>query len=325
MARAGRGPATVVDRHALRIAFAGTPDFAATILAAIADSEHEVALVISQPDARRGRGRRLSPPPVAELARELSLQLEQPERISELDSRIAECDALVVAAYGQILRSSTLTAAANGAWNVHASLLPAYRGAAPIERAVMAGKPETGVSIMQMDEGLDTGPVALTRSVEIPVRMNAGELTEELARLGAAAIVEALDLLERGELTTEPQDGSRATYAEKLTAAETSLDWHRPAPEVHDHVRALAPRPGARTFHDDYDGPIKVLATRLPEEDRDEPRPGEPRVVGDRLLVGCGSGAVELLELQLPGKRALPTREVLRGNKFAGGFRADTE
>ena len=163
----------------MNVAFAGTPEFAATILGALISSPHEVGLVISHP--RRGRGRKTTPTPVAELARRSNLPLKQPARISEIRPELSASDVLVVAAYGQILRPDTLYAARYGAYNVHASLLPKYRGAAPIERAIMNGETETGITIMKMDEGLDTGPMALQRSVNIPPEMNAGELTELLA------------------------------------------------------------------------------------------------------------------------------------------------
>src|SRR3712207_5872580 len=173
----------------MKLAFAGTPDFAATILRSLLASGHELGLVISQPSRRRGRGRKLSATPVAELAQENGLPLRQPARIGEVAEEISDYDARVVAAYGQILRSDTLYAAREGAWNVHASLLPAYRGAAPIERAIMAGEVETGVSIMRMDEGLDTGPFALQRGTPILPNTTGGELPQTLADLGAQAIV----------------------------------------------------------------------------------------------------------------------------------------
>jgi methionyl-tRNA formyltransferase len=301
----------------LRVAFAGTPEFAATVLRGLIPSEHAFGLVVSQPDARRGRGRRLKPPPVAALARERGMPLLQPDRISEANDEISACDALVVAAYGQILCPETLSAAPRGAWNVHASLLPRYRGAAPVERAIMAGESETGVTIIRMDEGLDTGDVALEKRIPIPPDMTGGELTEALARAGAEAIVEALDLLERDELSLTPQDHARATYAAKLGPEDLPVDWTLPAGRVHDHIRALAPRPGARASHPDYDGPIKLLRSRLPHPPP-QLEPGEIQAREGRILVGCGSGAVEILDLQLPGKKALSAADLLRGNRFEG-------
>src|ERR671933_478154 len=180
----------------MKLAFAGTSDFAATILRGLIASDHEVELVISQPDRRRGRGRKLLKPPVAELALATGLPLLQPDRIGQVATEIAAQDALVVAAYGQILRANILYAAPLGAWNVHASLLPAYRGAAPIERAMMAGETETGVSIIRMDEGLDTGPIALQYRTPIPPEMTGSELTQTLASLGSKAVIEVMSALE---------------------------------------------------------------------------------------------------------------------------------
>src|SRR5919205_1999901 len=190
----------------MKLAFAGTPAFAATILRGLIASDHEVGLVISQLDRPRGRGRKLLKTPVAELALATGLPLRQPARISEAAEEISTHDALVVAAYGQILHPDTLYAAREGAWNVHASLLPKYRGAAPVEHAIMNGERETGITILRMDEGLDTGPIALQRSVEIPPEMSGGELTELLARIGAEAVVEVLSLVTAGTVTLAEQD-----------------------------------------------------------------------------------------------------------------------
>ena len=242
----------------MKIAFAGTPDFAATILRGLISSPHEVGLVISQPDPRKGRGRRTKRTPVAELARSHDLPLRQPASISEISDELSDYDALVVAAYGQILRPDTLYAACEGAWNVHASLLPKYRGAAPVERAIMTGETETGVTIIRMDEGLDTGPIALQRPVAIPPEMNAGELTDLLAHTGAKAIVEGLDLLRTNTLTLIEQDSLNATYASKISDQDRIIRWGKGVGEVHDLIRALSPHMGARTFHPDVEGPVKI-------------------------------------------------------------------
>src|SRR5215213_5001848 len=203
--------------NTLKIAFAGTPNFAATILGGLISSPHEVGLVISQPDARKGRGRKTTSTPVAELARFHDLPLRQPPRISEVSEELSHYDALIVAAYGQILRPDILYAASEGAFNVHASLLPKYRGAAPVERAIMNGETETGVTIIRMDEGLDTGPVALQHPVAIPPSMTGGELSMLLARLGAEAVIEVLDQIETGRINLTEQDSLNATYAPKLS------------------------------------------------------------------------------------------------------------
>jgi methionyl-tRNA formyltransferase len=303
----------------LKVAFAGTPDFAATILHALISSPHNVGLVISQPDPRRGRGRKTIRTPVAELARQNDLPLERPARISELSDELSAFDALVVAAYGQILRPDTLHAARKGSYNVHASLLPKYRGAAPIERAIMNGETETGITIMKMDEGLDTGPIALQTSVNIPPEMNAGELTELLADTGAKAIVESLDLIEHNSLTLVEQESLKATYAPKVTDEDRVIRWGREAGEVHDLVRALAPRVGARTFHPDIDGPVKIWRSRAVETTSPS-ESGCIRTESGRMVVSCGSGALEVLELQVPGGRRLPAREFLLGRSLKASF-----
>ena len=304
----------------MKVAFAGTPEFAATILRALVSSPHEVGIVISQPDPRRGRGRKTNPTPVAELARQNDLYLEQPASISELGDAITAFDALVVAAYGQILRPDTLYAPRHDAYNVHASLLPRYRGAAPIERAIMNGETETGVTVMKMDEGLDTGPVALQIPVHIPPEMNAGELTDLLANTGSKAIVQGLNSIERGSLTLVEQDSLNATYASKLEDEERVIRWQRGAGEVHDLVRALAPRVGARTFHTRVDGPVKIWRSRVVEAEALPSDPGHIRSEGGRMVVSCGSGSLEVLELQAPGGRRLSAREFLLGRPLEGAF-----
>lgn len=305
----------------MNVAFAGTPDFAATILRGILDSKHEVGLVISQPDSRRGRGRKTSPPPVADLARDANLPLLQPENASEAADAIADHDALVVAAYGQILRPGTLFAARLDSWNVHASLLPKYRGAAPVERSIMDGEEESGVTIMKMDEGLDTGDIALQKTTPIPPDMNAGELTETLASLGSQAIVEALGLLEDAKLNLIEQDSLKATYASKVSGEDQALGFGLSAGEVHNVVRALSPRIGARAYHDGFDGSLKIWRTRVAGGRGLGLRAGEIHVENGEILVGCGEGVVEVLELQAPGGKRLGAGEFVRGNEIGGSLR----
>ncbi len=304
----------------MKVAFAGTPEFAATILGALISSPHEVGLVVSQPDPRGGRGRKTIPTPVAQLARSRELPLEQPARISEISASLAAFDALVVAAYGQILRPDTLYAARLGAYNVHASLLPKYRGAAPVERAIMNGETETGVTIMRMDEGLDTGPMALQRTVAIPPDADAGELTDLLADAGAEAIVESLSLLEDGRLTLVEQDSSHATYASKVLDEDKVIRWAWGAGAVHDLIRALSPRTGARTFHPGVEGPIKLWRSRIADETAEPSEIGRIEAGNGSMVVRCGSGSIEVLELQRPGGRRLPAQEFLRGNPLEGFF-----
>ncbi|MCA1715638.1 MAG: methionyl-tRNA formyltransferase [Actinobacteria bacterium] len=304
----------------MQLAFAGTPDFAATVLRGLLASDHEVGLVISQPSRRRGRGRKLSATPVAELAQENGLPLRQPARIGEVAEELSDHDALVVAAYGQILRPDTLYAAREGAWNVHASLLPAYRGAAPIERAIMAGEKETGVSIMRMDEGLDTGPVALQYPTPIPPDMTGGKFTQVLAELGAKSIVEAMSRLEENSLTLSQQDNLDATYAPKLEDEEKVIRWGERVEKVHDLVRALTPHIGARTFHPEISGPIKVLRSRILRDELPHAEPGTILPAKESILVACGEGVLEIMELQAPGGRPLAADDFLRGRRLEGVF-----
>ena len=304
----------------MKVAFAGTPDFAATILRGLMSSEHEVGLVISQPDPRKGRGRRTTPTPVAELARNSGLSLRQPTRISEVSEEISHHEALVVAAYGQILRPDTLYAASEGAWNVHASLLPKYRGAAPVERAIMNGEHETGVTILRMDEGLDTGPVALQQAVEIPSDITGGELTELLAKLGSNAIVEALGFIEANTITLTEQVNLYATYASKLSDEDLLIRWDYGVKEVHDLIRALAPHIGARTSHPEIEGPVKIWRARIIEEEDPSLKTAHIYTENGRILVGCGTGILEVLELQMPGAKRLSAPDYLRGNALGGSF-----
>ena len=304
----------------MKIAFAGTPDFAATVLRGLISSGHEVGLVVSQPDARKGRGRRAQPTPVAQLARSLDLPLRQPARMSEVAGEISSNDALVVAAYGQIMRPDTLYAASEGAWNVHASLLPKYRGAAPIERSIMAGEPESGVTIIRMDEGLDTGPMALQRPLPIPPDMTGGELSELLAGLGTEAVVEVLNQIEAGTVNLIEQDSLHATYAPKLLDEDLEIRWDRSVEDVANLVRALSPHVGARAFDSGVEGPVKIWRAEVFDGVVPTLKAGAIRTENGRILVGCGVGVLEVLELQMPGGKRLAARDFLRGNTLEGAF-----
>lgn len=304
----------------MKIAFAGTPDFAATVLGGLISSPHDVGLVISQPDPRKGRGRKMTKTPVAELAHSHDLPLRQPANISEVNEELRQYDALVVAAYGQILRPDSLHAATEGAWNVHASLLPKYRGAAPVERAIMNGETETGVTIIRMDEGLDTGPMALKHPVAIPPEMNAGELTALLAHTGTKAIVEGLDHLQTNTLTLIDQDSCYATYASKVSEEDKTIRWEREVREVHDLIRALAPHVGARAFHPNFDGPVKIWRSTILDNEGAAAEIGHVEAENGRIAVYCGRGRLEVLELQVPGGRRLPARDFLLGNSLEGAF-----
>lgn len=305
----------------MKVAFAGTPDFAATVLRGLISSPHEVGLVISQPAPRKGRGRKTTQTPVAELAASYGLAVRQPASISEINDELSQYDALVVAAYGQILRPDTLYAARNGALNVHASLLPRYRGAAPVERAIMNGETESGVTIMQLDEGLDTGPIGIQRQVPIPPDMTGGELAELLAHIGADAIVESLTLLETDDLTLVEQDSLYATYASKVSDEDRVIRWELGVGEVHDLIRALAPHIGARTFHPAVEGPFKIWRSRILDIERSSSETGHIKAENGSILVSCGLGTLEVLELQIPGGRRISARDYLLGNSLEGAFR----
>src|ERR687883_329464 len=304
----------------MKLAFAGTSDFAATILRALIASDHEVELVISQTHPRRGRGGKLLKPPVAELALATGLPLLQPDRIGQVAKEIAAQDALVVAAYGQILRANILYAAPLGAWNVHASLLPAYRGAAPIERTIMAGETESGVSIIRMDEGLDTGPIALQYRTPIPPEMSGGELAQTLASLGSIAIVEVISALEKNSLTLTKQCNLNATYAPKLKDEERVIRWREEVEKVHNLVRGLTPHIGAHTFHPEIAGPIKVLRSTVLQKESHHSVPGTILSAKDHILVACGEGVLDILELQAPGRGPLSADDFLRGRPLSGAF-----
>jgi methionyl-tRNA formyltransferase len=304
----------------LKVAFAGTPDFAATILRGLASSDHEVGLVVSQPNPRKGRGRKTTSTPVAKLARNLGLPLRQPAHISEIAEEISHYDTLVVAAYGQILRPDTLYAARDGAWNVHASLLPKYRGAAPIERAIMNGERKTGVTIIRMNESLDAGPIALQSTVEIRPEMTGGELAGLLARVGAEAMVKVLSSVAAGTVTLTEQNSLDATYAPKLSSEDCMIDWERQVDEVCDLVRALAPHVGARTIYPGIEGPVKIWRAKVFEEGDLSLEAGHIRAGNTQVLVGCGAGVLEVLELQIPGAKRLSAQDFLRGNTLGGAF-----
>jgi methionyl-tRNA formyltransferase len=302
----------------LRIIFMGTPDFAVPTLRAILDAGHEVVAVYSQPPRAAGRGMALRKSPVQQAAEEAGLTVLTPERLksAEEQSRFASFDAdvAVVVAYGLILPKPILDAPRHGALNLHASLLPRWRGAAPINRAIMAGDAETGISVMRITEGLDAGPVCLEACVPIGANETAGELHDALAIRGARLMVQALAVLERGELDCRPQAEGGVTYAEKIDPAETRIDWSRPAREVHNLIRGLSPYPGA-WFEVDLNGKrerIKALRSTLAE---DSGAPGA--LLDENLTIACGQGAVRLVEVQRAGKRPMSAEDFLRGAALA--------
>ena len=306
----------------LRIVFMGTPDFSVPTLAEILGAGHEVVAAYTQPSRPAGRGMAERPSPVAQFAASAGIPVKSPASLkSEAEQRAFAglgADAAVVVAYGLLLPRPILIAPRFGCLNLHASALPRWRGAAPIQRAIMAGDRETAVMVMRMEEGLDTGPVCLAERIPIALEATAGELHDELARRGASLMVRALGALERGSLDCTPQAVAGATYAAKIDKAEAHIDFARPAQEVHNRIRALSPVPGA-WFETEAGGKaerIKVLRAALAEG-----RGSPSELLDDALTVACGSGAVRLLELQRAGKKPMGAQEFLRGFPLSRGAR----
>src|SRR5215470_6385054 len=305
----------------LRIVFMGTPDFAVPTLVEIVGSGHEVVAVYTRAPKPAGRrGLEPTPSPVEREARRLGLSVLTPATLRAADAeailRAHGADAGVIVAYGLILPKPILDAFPLGAFNVHASLLPRWRGAAPINRAIMAGDAETGVMVMKMEEGLDTGPVAMAERVRIGADETAGELHDRLAGLGASLVPRALGALERGSLALTPQAEGGVTYARKIEKEEARIDWARPWQQVHDHIRGLSPFPGAwfEIVGEGETARVKVLRSTKGEG------AGAPgTVLDDKLTVACAEGAVRILELQRAGKSAMKTEEFLRGTPVAAG------
>ena len=303
----------------MKIAFAGTPEFGALVLGALLDSRHEVVLVFTQPDRPAGRGLALKVSPVKELALSKGLRVEQPEKISTPEwvgeMRSLGVKALTVAAFGQILRAPLLGGLP--CINVHASLLPKYRGAAPIERAIMAGERNTGVTIMDITPALDTGPIYLQRVVPITDEDDAGAIYGKLGRTGGEALAEVLDAIEAGGMEPEPQDENAATYIEKITAADMEIDFRRPAWKIAAQIRALSPHIGA--FINVSGLRLKIWKAKVAEgapAGATKAAPGGFVTDGGRLLAVCGTGVIELLEVQPQGKRRMTAAEFLRGYRM---------
>jgi methionyl-tRNA formyltransferase len=305
----------------LRIVFMGTPEFAVPTLVEIIGRGHDMVAVYTRapkPGGRRGLDP--VPSPVEREARRFALPLFTPAtlRTAEVASaaRAHAADVAIVVAYGLILPKAILDVFPFGAFNLHASLLPRWRGAAPINRAIMAGDPETGVMVMKMDEGLDSGPIAMAERVPIPLDATAGDLHDRLARLGADLMVRALGALERGSLMLTPQPQVGVTYAHKIANDETRIAWERPWQEVHNHIRGLSPVPGAWSEIGSDGVRVKVLRTTSGD------RNGVPgTVLDDELTVACGEGAVRILELQRAGRQPMKAHEFLRGMPVAAGTR----
>ncbi|MBX3477006.1 MAG: methionyl-tRNA formyltransferase [Brevundimonas sp.] len=303
----------------MRLAFMGTPEFAVPSLAELIAAGHEIVAVYSQPPRPRGRGQKLTPSPVHAFAETMGLSVFTPQTMKTPEAveifQSLDLDAACVVAFGQILKREVLEAPRLGCFNLHGSLLPRWRGAAPIQRAIMAGDAQTGVQIMRMSEGLDEGPVLLGEVMAIRADDTAASLGERMATVGAALWPRALAAIERGAATETPQEGE-PTYARKITPAEARIDWNRPAAQVDAHIRGLSPFPGAWFEVQGPDGPnrIKVLMSAMANGSA---APGT--VLDDSLTVACGSGAVRLVRVQRAGKSAQGADEMLRGFPLAPG------
>ena len=304
----------------MRIAFLGTPDFAVPSLAAVAEAGHEIAAVYSQPPAPRGRGQALRPSPVHAFADAHGWPVRTPVSMRDPDEvaafRALGLDAAVVVAFGQILNTEVLAAPRLGCFNLHGSLLPRWRGAAPIQRAIMAGDRVTGVQVMRMSEGLDEGAILLSETVRIDALETAGSLMERLAPIGAALWPQALAGVEGGTLPEIPQASEGVTYAKKIRPTEARVKWTRSAEEVDRRIRGLSPFPGAWFLAPSDKGPVRVKALLSRVEDG-EGAPGQ--ALDDGLLIACGQGAVRILRAQREGRGVQDAEVFLRGFPLPAG------
>jgi len=302
----------------MRLIFMGTPDFAVPTLIELAARGHKIAAVYTRAPKPAGRGMDLQRTPVEQEARRLALAVHTPRTLKDEEAQAAfrahDADAAVVVAYGLILPKSVLEAPQLGCFNIHASLLPRWRGAAPINRAIMTGDAESGVTIMKMDEGLDTGAMAMAERMPIGADITAGDLHDALSRQGADLMLRALAAAECGSLTLTPQPDNGVTYAEKISKNETRIDWSKSWKQVHDHIRGLSPFPGAWF---EIDG-VRVKALR---STKGEGSGVAGTVLDDKLTIACGAAAVRLTQVQRAGKQPMSTDEFLRGTPVKPGVR----
>lgn len=305
----------------MKIVFMGTPDFAVPSLNALSISKKDIAAVVTQPDKPSGRGKKLTPPPVKTVALNSGIRVLQPERIKDeaFVNTIKEInpDVIVVAAYGKILPAKILHLPKYGCINVHASLLPKYRGAAPINWAIINGEKETGITIMQMDEGLDTGGILLQKGIEITKEDTAGTLSNKLSKIGAGLLIEGLSAIEKGGIKAIPQDNSKSSYAPMLKKEDGQIDWTKGAEDIYNMVRGMDPWPGAFTY---YKGELwKVWKVR--HGDTGKGRPGEILTADkDRIDVVSKDSVISILEIQPANKKRMPVSDFLRGNKIEKGI-----
>lgn len=306
----------------MRIIFAGTPDIAATILSVLlTDTAHQVVAVYTQPDRPAGRGRKLQASPVKQLAQQHQLDVLQPERLccAEVQSQLRQFDAdlMIVVAYGLILPAEVLAIPKLGCWNVHVSLLPRWRGAAPIQRAIEAGDAETGVTIMQMDSGLDTGDILLQQTLAIGLQETAGQLHDRLARLGADALLQTLIMALQGNLNPIQQDQALATYAAKLSKTEAQIDWSKTAAEIDRKIRAFSPWPICTTYLDGVT--LRIHQATVLSQDGIPAKPGTIIAVSKTGIdVATGQGTIRILKAQFPGAKPLQVNDLV--NSKAASF-----
>lgn len=308
----------MIDCSSLRVVFAGTPDFAAVALQALIASDHNVVGVLTQPDRPAGRGREVKAGPVKALSELHGIPVQQPHTLKDADALKAlsalRCDVMVVAAYGLILPEPVLTMPSLGCLNIHASLLPRWRGAAPIQRAILAGDSETGVCIMQMDAGLDTGDVLARATTPIGANMTGGELHDELAEIGARTLLSTLTDYCAGNLSSQPQSESGITYAEKLSKTEATLNFNEPAIALHRKVCAFNPWPVAEAVLDNVRYRIRRSAVVDEQVNNSNCTPGQ--VLGsdnNRIRIVTGDGLLDVLEIQKPGKKSMSASDFCRG------------
>ena len=307
---------------ALRLVFMGTPDFSVPTLRALADAGHEIVAVYARAPKPAGRGMKEQVTPVERCARDLGIPVLTPKTLKTEEAqetfRAHQADAAVVVAYGLILPQPVLDAPRLGCFNLHASLLPRWRGAAPINRAIMAGDDESGVMVMKMDIGLDTGDVAMTGRVTVDDAMTAGDLHDMLAESGAPLMVRAIETLARGDLKLVPQAADGVTYAAKIDKNEARIDWSKPARDVLRHCHGLSPFPGAWSEVDIDGQPVRIKILRC-ELAKGQGAAGD--VLDDQLTIACGDGAIRVVDLQRAGKQPMSAEVFLRGTRLGPGSR----
>ncbi len=306
----------------MKIIYMGTPDFAVPPLEALYNEGFEIPLVISQKDRPRGRGKKVHPTPVKSKAQHFKLDVYQPDNINSIESvkileKIAP-DIIVVTAYGQIIKQDILTIPKYGCINIHASLLPQYRGAAPINWAIIEGEKETGITIMKMEEGLDSGPILLQESVKIGENDDSQIIHDKLSFLGSKLIVNTLKKLKNGNIKETPQNDNKATYASKITKNMGRIDWNDSGANIKNKVRGLKPWPSAYTYYKDKN--MKIHEVNIIDKFKEGKNGEVVKVSEDRIYVNCSDSCIEIKQIQMPGKKKLRVKEYLKGNKFETGI-----